>query len=363
MGLSHSLSQADVHSEFLLIFPVSTPLYLVCLHMSLRPSSPPPWDTHLPQRGHGYLSRNCVVCLYKFDEPQSYILPSLQSLFHQLNITSTVPLPILKPCCSSPNSHSTILFILRPISLSNTFSNVIHRDFPGSRTSSFLFHTYTIDQVRHSSWISPSFIQVFNKRLVHLTPTRSAISSIYTRISSIPDSASSSSLWFSPLSPPTPIVATIQMTLLSCSKSVIPIELFQIYTNPERHTLQLCNHPDRFLPSANVMFLRNHHSHLSLLSVTVICHCYLSLLPVTLTCLCYLSLLPVTLTCHCYMSLLPATVNCHCYMSLLPLTVTCHCYLPLLIVTVPSQCYLSLLPVTVICHCYLSLLPITVTCH
>ena len=103
------------------IFPISTPLYLFCLHMCLRPSSPPHWDTHLPQRGHGHLFRNCVVCLFKVDVPQSYILPSLQSLFHQLNIPSTVPLPLLKPCCSIPISHSTILLILRRIMFSNTF--------------------------------------------------------------------------------------------------------------------------------------------------------------------------------------------------------------------------------------------------
>ena len=125
---------------------------------------------------------------------------------------------------------------------------MIHRYFPGSRTSSFLFHKYTINQVRHSSGISPSFIQVFNK---HLTQTRSAITTISTRTLSIPET-----------------------------------------TTPTCH----CNMSQLYVTVTCLCYL-------SLLPFTVTCHCYMSLLPVTVICNCYLSMLHVSVSCHCYLSM------------------------------------------------------------
>ena len=110
------------------------------LYSAVRPKTPPSsvdlLSVHV-QRGHGHISRNCFVCLFKVYESQSHIFLSLQFLFHQslrVNTPSAVPLPLLEPCCSSPISHSAILLILPSRILSNTFrlSNVIPRYFQES---------------------------------------------------------------------------------------------------------------------------------------------------------------------------------------------------------------------------------------
>ena len=92
VGLGHSLSQVDIHPEFLQYSRsahYSTFCLLICgfnhSHLHL-------WDTHPPQRSHGHISRNCVICLFKVYESQSHIILSFQFLFHQLSL-SEHPIP------------------------------------------------------------------------------------------------------------------------------------------------------------------------------------------------------------------------------------------------------------------------------
>ena len=88
VGLGHYPVSGQHPPWIPLIFPVcilpgySTICLFLCAsdhpHLHL-------WDTNPPQRGHGHISHNCFVCLFKVYESQSHILLSLQSLFHQLS--------------------------------------------------------------------------------------------------------------------------------------------------------------------------------------------------------------------------------------------------------------------------------------
>ena len=122
------------------------------------------------------------------------IPPCISSLFFTIclrtYIPSALPLPFLNPCCSSPNSPSTLLLILASKTLSNSFStwlsSVMPLYFPASCPSPFLFHICTVSPILHSFDILPSCIHTFSSLPVHLTPTSTAFSNMCSRTSSAP---------------------------------------------------------------------------------------------------------------------------------------------------------------------------------